>query len=173
MSEIWKPVVGYEGLYEVSSMGAVRSLKHNRGLRLTPRPVKLSTTHDGYKRVILTRDGKGTHKSVHQMMLEAFVGQRPFGLFACHNDDDGLNNVLSNLRWDTPASNYADRDRLCGTAKGERHGCALISEETARKVKIAAQNRAILARDIAKEHGVTISQVRNIRNGNSWAWMEV
>lgn len=48
-------------------------------------------------------------RAMHTMVLEAFVGPRPVGLYGCHNDGDPANNRLTNLRWDTPASNTADK----------------------------------------------------------------
>ena len=173
MGEIWKAVIGYEGLYEVSNLGEVRGLKNNKGRRSAPRPLKGCKTHDGYLRVCLSKDGVAVRKKIHHLVLEAFVGPRPEGFVACHRDDNGLNNAVENLRWGTVKSNYEDRDTLGGTAKGERHGCATIYNATARKVKIAAQVRDRLARDIAKEFNVSVSQVRNIRNRSSWAWLEI
>lgn len=173
LPETWKPIVGYESLYEVSNKGNVRSLKNNRGPRKTPRAVKGQVTHDGYVRVGLSKNGTVTRRKVHQLVLEAFVGPRPEGMQGCHRDDNGLNNDLLNLRWATPESNYLDRDVLGGTAKGSRHGCASIDEATAIKVKTAAKDKTRLARDIASEFDVPVSIVRNIRNGNSWAWLEV
>lgn len=172
MDETWKPVVGYENYYEVSDKGNVRSLCNNKGPRRAPRSLKVEQTHDGYGRVHLSKGGEKVRRKVHHLVLEAFVGPRPTGLFGCHNDDNGMNNHLSNLRWGTRKSNYDDRDKNGSTAKGARHGCALISEDTARKVKTAAQDKSRLARDIANEYGVTVNIVRNIRNNKSWAWLE-
>jgi HNH endonuclease/NUMOD4 motif len=111
--ECWKPVVGYEGLYEVSDQGNVRSLDRwgnggggsrrlSRGRRLTPQK------SGSYLKVGLTRNGSGSTRSIHVLVLEAFVGQRPDSALACHNDGDRRNNQLSNLRWDTQSNNMLD-----------------------------------------------------------------
>lgn len=115
MPEQWKPVVGYEGLYEVSDHGRVRSLDKvvnssvcTTGLRLRKgRLLKQSLTKSGYCTVQLYTNGKKTAKRryVHHLVLEAFVGPRPEGLECLHGDDDKLNNTPSNLRWDTRLAN--------------------------------------------------------------------
>lgn len=111
--ERWLPVVGFEGAYEVSDQGRVRSLdrwitcsngvdKHLRGrvLRPGPRP-------SGHLTVALTN-----HQScnVHTLVLEAFVGQRPTPMHeARHLDGHEQNNNLSNLEWSTKTRNRQDR----------------------------------------------------------------
>jgi hypothetical protein len=107
MNERWRPVVGYEGLYEVSDRGRVRSLRFGRwGTR---HRMLRGWTHDGYRYVELSRRPGSTAMRVHCLVLEAFIGPRPPGLYGCHNDGNPGNNELGNLRWDTPTSNLFDR----------------------------------------------------------------
>lgn len=106
VSEQWLPVVGYEGLYEVSDHGRVRSL--DRGSR-KGRVLSLRVTGSGHKTVALYLLGKPTGKNVHRLVLIAFVGPCPQGMEACHNDGNPANNHLSNLRWDTHKSNMEDK----------------------------------------------------------------
>ena len=124
--ETWKPVLGFEGHYEVSDQGRVRSLDRTvshwrggtrlrRGRCLKP---GVAGGVGGYLHVVLMSDGKTRcNRTVHRLVLEAFVGLRPEGMQACHNDGDPHNNALSNLRWDTPASNNADK-KAHGTWQG-------------------------------------------------------
>ena len=114
MSEQWRPVLGYEGFYEVSNEGRVRSLgrwtatkgsgrRWARGRNLRP-----AVGHAGHLRVDLSVYGKKRLHSVHVLVLEAFVGPRPPGMHCCHWDGDPQNNHVANLRWDTPAANSQD-----------------------------------------------------------------
>lgn len=113
--EEWRLVVGYEGLYEVSDQGRVRSLDRDstRGdgvkRRLTGRMMKAYRSPGNYDRVSLF-DGLGRRhwKRVHTLVLEAFIGPRPDGAVACHNDGDHTNNRVDNLRWDTYSANNVD-----------------------------------------------------------------
>lgn len=115
MEERWLPIPGWAS-YEVSDHGRVRSI---------PRTVKKSdgTTQTFGYRILkdarhskksahrclpLTDNGQRKTRLVHHLVLEAFVGPRPKGLIGCHNDGDAANNHVSNLRWDTHASNVRD-----------------------------------------------------------------
>lgn len=115
-SEAWRPVVGYDGIYEVSSLGRVRSLPRisASGNRLQGRMLKRVPTPKGYEIVTLTKNGCQKVRSVHTLVLEAFVGPRPSGHVACHYDDVPTNNRVDNLRWGTYEDNAADRRRNLG-----------------------------------------------------------
>lgn len=112
--EVWKPVVGYDGIYEVSSLGRVKSLTrydasgHRRNGRL------LALAHyQGYPFVNLNytagRYGRNNTRRVHRLVLEAFVGPCPDGMECCHNNGIRDDNRVENLRWDTHAGNQADK----------------------------------------------------------------
>jgi hypothetical protein len=126
--EEWKPVVGYESLYEVSNMGRVKALDYRcRGVvrivepRLHPR---------GYLQINLRNPDPGTGPKqtthlVHCLVAEAFLGPRPEGQEICHSlDPTKTNNNLDNLRYDTPTANMAD-DR----SKGGRHSVNLSDQD--------------------------------------------
>lgn len=114
-AEEWRPIPGYEGIYEVSDQGRVRSLdrvRHLGGRRLRGQDIKPSSNGRGRLQVGLRRDGQSRALQVHRLVLAAFVGPCPDGMQACHWDDDPSNNTLANLRWDTPSANMLDRVRL-------------------------------------------------------------
>ncbi|MBN7395680.1 HNH endonuclease [Mycobacteroides abscessus subsp. abscessus] len=140
--EQWRPVVGFEGLYEVSDLGRVRTVPRlvsmGRGYRTVPGRIRKyghSTTH-GYLIVGLSRPGKrrATTALVHRLVLEAFVGPCPDGMEACHFDGDKTNNRLPNLRWDTRRANQDDAIRIGKRLDPNRSHCAkghpLTSETT-------------------------------------------
>jgi hypothetical protein len=118
MDERWQPVWGYEGYYEASDQGRVRSLDRwtkcgqrgsgqmlHKGRVLTPTISK----RDGRRRVWLSVHGNRKLRPVAPLVLEAFAGPRPSpNIDCCHNDGDRANDALSNLRWDTKKANYAD-----------------------------------------------------------------
>ena len=103
MKELWRPVVGYEGIYSVSATGKVWS--HRSQKTLKPR------LRAKYLAVKLTLNGKEVSRPVHQLVCEAFNGSRPSGLWCLHRDDNKENNSAANLYWGTPAQNAADRVR--------------------------------------------------------------
>lgn len=105
--EIWKPVVGFQGLYEVSNHGRVKRINIGRDSR--EKLLKATPNKLGYMLVGLHREGKSNTRRVHRLVLEAFIGPCPEGEEGCHGDGDPSNNCLSNLRWDTASSNAIDR----------------------------------------------------------------
>lgn len=115
MSETWKSVPGYEGEYEVSATGLVRSLDRQvvsrNGVVMNRRGKELKASAVdslGHRAVYLCRNGGVKIKLVHRLVLEAFIGAPPNGLIGCHNNGIATDNRLENLRLDTPSANAQD-----------------------------------------------------------------
>ncbi len=111
----WRPIPGYEGMYEVSSAGQVRSLARNQlmptgGIHRLPQRVMVTTLGaGGYPRVTLSRAGRRTCPPVHQLVARAFLAGSHFcGAVVCHADGNPLNNNVQNLRWGTASDNMRD-----------------------------------------------------------------
>jgi len=115
-TETWCPVVGWEDHYEVSDQGRVRRVVGGRGSRSFGRCKKL-TPSQGHAKVSLNRPGEQATKQVHQLVMDAFVGPCPAGQECIHEDGNGLNNRLGNLRWGTPLRNAQDRVRDGATTR--------------------------------------------------------
>ena len=113
--ERWLPVVGYEGLYEVSDHGRVRTVDRvevTKAGYTRRRKSKLRSPwsdKDGYMHVTVTRNRRKSGRSVHRLVLEAFVGPCPDNMVACHDNGDPADNRLQNLRWDTLSANELDK----------------------------------------------------------------
>lgn len=167
--EEWRPVVGYGGLYMVSSMGRVRSLDRvdRRGQF---RPGRLlrernDTAGAGYRYVNLSRDGVARKINVHVIVLEAFIGPRPSPRHeGCHQDGDRTNPRLANLRWGTPEENHADRWRHGTEYVGERTAAAVLTDEMVQWILESQQSSLALA----PIFGVASSTIRAVRNGQNW-----
>lgn len=107
MSEIWKDVIGYEGLYKVSNMGRIKSC-----IRIKERLMKIDKTDKyGYIVIHLYKNGKMKNLFAHRLVLEAFVGICPKDMQCCHYDGIKTNNKLDNLRWGTQIDNVKDSRR--------------------------------------------------------------
>lgn len=166
MIEIWRDVVGYEGLYKVSSLGRLRG---------SPRQgtdgciLKLSPSKPcGYVRTVLYRGGKGAPKKVHRLVLEAFAGPCPDGMDACHNNGQRDDNRPENLRWGSRKENCADAKRHGTFAVGERNGHAKLTRSN---VEIIRQMRAEgrTYQSIADRFGVSLQTARSAAKGWTWA----
>lgn len=104
MDEIWKDVIGYEGKYEVSNKGRVRSLYDNFGIQRET-PLVLSQMNRGhppknyYKAVGLYKEGKQTQHSVHRLVALSFI-DNPYNYpLINHKDENTFNNSVENLEW--------------------------------------------------------------------------
>lgn len=117
MNTEWRPISGYEGYYEVSNEGVIRSLDRDiehavsGTIRRRGRIIRLKPHKDGYQVATLHKEGRRKNRMVHQIVLEAFVGPCPPGQQTCHNNGDPSDNRIENLRWDTPKENMADKRR--------------------------------------------------------------
>lgn len=118
--EVWRSISGFEGIYEVSNQGRIRSLdryirfgRYGKEQKSFLKGVVLKARPDEQERysVYLCRDGEKTVRKVHQLVLEAFVGPRPKGYEACHKNDVSTDNRLENLYWGTREQNVSDQKR--------------------------------------------------------------
>lgn len=115
MTEQWRPIPGWENLYEVSDIGRVRSLDRlvtypAGGQRLFKGRILQDRLfpRTGHRMVSLKRHSVGETFRVHRLVMLTFVGPRPDGLHICHNNGVPDDNRLSNLRYDTASSNVRD-----------------------------------------------------------------
>lgn len=103
MDEIWKPIAGYEGTYEISNLGRVKRLKgfHCRADRI----LKPKKSKSGYLYVNLSQDNKAKPKTVHRIVAETFLPNPDNLPQVNHKDEDKANNCVSNLEWCTVSQN--------------------------------------------------------------------
>lgn len=125
MEELWKAVPGWEGFYEASSLGRVRSIDRTVMTRkhgptfYRGRLLSLKGSKSGYQIVTFTKPGqKPICKNIHSVILETFVGPPPEGMECCHGPGGAQDNRLVNLRWDTRKENAADYHRRGFTQRG-------------------------------------------------------
>lgn len=108
---IWKPIKGYEGLYEISSTGQIKSLPRKKGLKnghyyITKEKIlKTSMTTTGYRKIELTKNGTKKSKKVHRLIAKAFIPNEEGKPNINHIDGNQLNNNISNLEWCTQREN--------------------------------------------------------------------
>lgn len=174
--EVWKPIPDYEGIYEASSFGRIRSLDRiaaigNRNCHLKGRILSLSTTATGgYQTVMLCGNGSRRRWLVHTLVLSTFKGLPQANQECRHLDGSRTNNRLDNLAWGTRIDNWLDRVRH-GTnygVRGERHHLAKLTDTQVREIFQRYTGRYGEIAQLAKEHGVSSSRVSDIVNGKSW-----
>ena len=122
MEEIWKDIEGYEGKYQASNLGNVRSLNYRKTGEL--KLLKQSADKKGYKRVRLYKNGKGKTHRVHRLVAIAFLPNPNNYKEVNHKDECKSNNNMNNLEWCTREYNInygTAMKRSSENHKGEKH----------------------------------------------------
>jgi hypothetical protein len=170
VDESWLPIKGYEGCYEVSNLGRVRSLRFvNRmvnKLRDEPLILKPIKHNLGYLRVSLGKSGRHKQFLVQGLVLEAFVGPRPLKHEAAHLDGSRDNNVLSNLKWVTSKENHSHR-RIHGTQPlGEQCLSSVLTKEQVLEIRSLKDKQSTYV--LGRKYGVTPEAIQAIHRRRNW-----
>lgn len=110
MKEIWKDIANWEGYYQVSNTGRVKSLhrKYYNGYKMIPkdeRILKQSKTGSGYCKLTLSRNGKSNYRMIHRLVAQAFIKNPENKRDVNHKDGNKMNNNINNLEWMTQLEN--------------------------------------------------------------------
>lgn len=168
----WLPIPGWEGFYEVSDSGRVRSLPRpaiKRRRVYGGQEVKPAISPNDYLYVMLHRpqQTKQNRRYVHRLVLQAFVGPCPDGMQAAHGNGIRSDNRLANLRWTSIKDNHADK-RTHGTmVRGEMAPRSRFTEQCVRRMhdmRACGANQ----KDIGTWFGTTQSIVSAILRGRNW-----
>lgn len=131
-SETWKPIIGYEGHYEISNLGRVRSLKSYHGFK-PGRILRYGSEKSGYLKVELSLNSTYKTHKVHQLVAFHFIGPRPSPQHEVnHMDGSKVNCRADNLEYRTKKGNMEHAALMNLTPKGERHGSKTHPERVAR-----------------------------------------
>lgn len=165
--ESWVPVIGYEGLYEVSDLGRFRSLtRPNKPEGVVSQREKTG----GYLNVSLCKDGVKKEYRSHKIMLESFRCPESNNAQVNHINGVKTDNRLENLEWSTPSKNSLHRSRVLGKNRGEYHGLSKLSEDSVLEI---VRLRALGASQkfVATVFGVSKHTIYCIENGITWGWL--
>ena len=174
MEEIWKDVVGYEGIYMVSSLGRMlskeRTVKRKNGADyLQKESIIEGSDYHGYKVTTIAKNKIKKHKFIHVLIAEAFLGPKPEKMEVCHGDGNRKNNCIENLRYGTRSDNVRDAIKH-GTYKrppivrGSKRSDAKINEKIAKQIKESDESSYILA----KKLNISRALISNVRRNKSW-----
>jgi hypothetical protein len=165
--EEWRSVEGYEGLYEVSSLGRVRSIERIiLGLfdvphRYKSRVLSPRRNGDGHVKVALYRDRVRTNVHVHSIVLSAFVGHRPPGADARHLNGIPSDNRLANLEWGSRSQNMLDKKWHAGQRNWKLNPLDVAEIKQSLSEPYLGINRDLAAK--FSVHPSTISDIKRSR----------
>ena len=166
--EIWKDIPDYEGIYQVSNLGRIKSLdryvkRGKSGFFKEGQIQKLQNNGNGYLYKQLKHEGRHRNFYIHRLVLMVFIGERPDGMVICHKDGDTTNNNLNNLRYDTPLENNIDQFRH-GIEKGK------LSNDDVLKVRKMYKD-GYKTKEISEFFNVGKWVVQRINSGENYSWL--
>ena len=165
IAEEWRPVVGFDGEFEVSSDGHVRSLdrtvvdtRNGRCWKYCGRILSTWRNHHGYTSVSINSNSRKRVRLVHRLMAEAFFGSQRPGMEVNHKNGIRDDNRLENLEWCTRSENQTHAATLPHTPRGRKKGGPSYSDAQVRKVR-ELRRLGMSLRRIAGEVGMSTSHV--------------
>lgn len=175
--EVWKPVVGWEGLYEVSNFGRIRSMprtvirSNGRRLTIAKKIISAPPNSRGYPSCSLWRNNKATPVAVHVVVARAFHGECPPGKEVRHLDGKKTNCRQSNLRYGTHSENNQDKIAHGTMARGEGNGKAKLTEALVIELRQRHAVGDISYQKLGEEYGIPARTVAGAVGGDTWRWL--
>ena len=172
--EQWKEVSGYEGYYEVSNLGRVRTIERIvqgklAPMRMKPIYLKCGLNSNGYPAVEFCKNGKQKKYSVHRLVAEAFIPKIEGKNLINHKNGIKTDNRVENLEWCTSQENirHAFDSGLKVGVNGERHGQSKLTVTQVHELRSMIES-GLSQRKIAKHFGITQAAVSLINKGKNW-----
>lgn len=171
-NENWRDIPGYEGLYQVSDLGNVKSLnrivKHSTSgyLTLKEKLLKPRKSTQDRKYVDLNKNKITKRFYIHTLVAQTFIGERPEGYDICHISGDNQDNRLVNLRYDTKGQNQIDIYR-----QGSKHGLGKLSLEQVLEIRQLYSTGDYTHYELAEKYNVSQSTTQRVVNRKSFQWL--
>ena len=176
MNEIWKPIKGYEGFYEVSNLGRVRSLDRTEYIRnkaggITARQKrgKILKPHLDSRGCYLHVGLRGKSTNVHRIVAKTFIDNPNGYPEVNHKDEDKTNNAVTNLEWCDHKYNNNYGSKI-GSTRGTKNPSSKLTEKDIMEIR-RRRNNGELLREISKDFGISENHVCNIARGVRWGWL--
>lgn len=175
--EVWREVPGYDGWYECSDQGRVRSWRTpgNNGSGEQPRAdqpriLKQAHTRGDYLFVGLSDSGSVWQVRVNRLVLLTFAGEPDDpSMQACHRDGDRQNNSLDNLYWGTAEENCSDKVRHGTQLKGEQMPFSKLTADKVRELRELWGSGEHTVRDLAERFNVSGPTLWKAATGKTWS----
>lgn len=153
MQEVWKDITGYEGYYQVSNLGRVRSVDRmvkgkKENLRFVKGRILQPNLSEGYLMVGLCKSGRQSTIRVHRLVAEAFIPNPENKRTVNHIDENKLNNTITNLEWATDKENCGHGNRTVKSSVGRYKPVEQLSLDgrpikVYEGIKLASENTGI------------------------------
>lgn len=179
----WKDIPGYEGYYQVSDLGQVKSLTRQiinskgvtinvNGKILKPRLSGARDAKNKYYSVVLNIDGNSKQFNIHRLVAMMFCeNDNPdIKTIVNHIDNNSLNNVYTNLEWTTVEGNNQHRHKQgrSSGASGSQNGRSKLTDEQVAEIKTLLASKKLSQEKIAKMYGVVQTTISSIKLNKAW-----
>lgn len=170
-SEEWRDIEGYDGDYQVSNLGKVRS--HKRGNEW--RPLRPSKDKDGYLAVILSKHNKQKRYRVHRLVAMAFIPNSLNLPIVEHRDDNPKNAHVDNLFWSTENDNIHHAIERNLILRGEQNARAILTESVVKYLKEVCipDDKKYGIRPLARKFKIDHSTLGDIIKGKTWKHVKI
>jgi hypothetical protein len=164
MKEEWRDIKNYVRLYQVSNFGRVKSFYYGKERILTGHPDR------GYLRLELSKNGIKIHRSIHQLVTEAFIPNPLNKPTVNHKDGNKLNNFVWNLEWATHKEQmeHAELNNLTNYCKGENVGTSKLKPDQVLEIRRKYATGKYSLRQLGDEYNVILNTIWKIVNRITW-----
>lgn len=171
MEEIWKDVHGYEGYYQVSNFGRIRSLdrdvvhRKTGGIKLmNGRFIKSSVKKNGYMNIILSKEGVTKNHHPHRLVAQSFIPNPENKPHVNHKDGNKTNNYVENLEWVTRSENMIHASKTGLAKSGENHYKSKLTIDQIREILFSTEKPIVLCRKL----NIGYRHFREIKTERKW-----
>lgn len=166
MKEIYKDIIGYEGLYQVSNLGKVKRLNYRGSEK--ERSLKNYLSSIGYYKICLSKNGKVTTVNIHRLISQAFIPNPYNKPQVNHINGIKSDNRIENLEWVTCKENieHAHKIGLINSSKGEDRTFAKLTEKQVLEIRKIGKLKTQV--ELAKIYNVNQSLISYVLNNKIW-----
>ena len=173
MEEIWKDIKGFEGLYQISNYGRVKSLeriivKKNNLMQFIPQNIRINILIKGYYRVVFCKKGIKINMPVHRLVSMEFIPNPENKPFVNHKDGNKLNNCVENLEWCTSSENtiHAYNNNLTNSHSENHHSAKLKNIDIPKIIEL--HKNGTKQTEIALIFNISTSVINSIIKKRKW-----
>jgi len=163
MIETWKDIENYEGSYQVSNLGRIKSF-----MKKEPQILKEATSIEGYKFITLTKNLKHKSLGIHRLIAIHFIPNPNSKPEINHINCNPSDNRIENLEWCTPKENKQHSVRMGRVPNGVTHYLSKLNEEQVVEIRGLYANGNITMKEIAKKYNVSNCAIRYVIRRITW-----
>lgn len=180
MSEIWKDIIGYEGMYQISNLGRVKSLsrviqKKSGSTGISKEKIMASADNQGYRIIYLHKDAQKEKFTIHRLVATAFICNTENKTDINHINGIKSDNSIYNLEWVTKSENtlHAYRTGLKKSLKGSDNPMSKLTEVNVIDIKFKYRNGGHSYRTLSVLYNVDKALIARIIKGISWPHVQL